>query len=572
MDDGNCLIFFSEETDEDDPRPMLRVHTRVLEDARSAFISNLLRYGEVIPEENEEDMAASTIDSPTARTSPTLAAQSGSWPLTQTSLVNLDEYLTDPAQGTIDDFPQPPETPDIRAQRLTLQSGHSRMGSDQMTWSLDGQTAIDSTPGRRGGSIRVPPSISETTTLGQDSARNEEQPAESRETEITHEIWFRAPSHIKRPDIQRRHHMATRNYLALLYGLPVVGNDFYEMLSDLQNVMDTYYELNELSERWDSTQIIIQYLQQRQLDDVRSDMSAALCLLAWAEQPNVNWDAGYIEAFTHAVGMWTPRTPDMKEYKNLSQVTRHKLQQANNSVQLKLIEAEESLERFSFHELWYVDGVDESHPAKKSFDSFREWLYYFHAKHYNQWPPSRRGQERWMTGELCQRLQKDFGNLYDYLVDRDITWDASEERHTRKWEMLNIKTETIFEADSPGLPLTTMFIGFDSSQRHDHIPHPYPLLPTSNTPAATKTDDKKKKLFGLKKAKEVAAIPDPKAQFQLALAFNGATNINRLGTDFKGVFEYQALSLMTAMLTILNRQRANRVFLHLREDRKLSKH
>jgi hypothetical protein len=177
-----------------------------------------------------------------------------------------------------------------------------------------------------------------------------------------------------------------------------------------------------------------------------------------------------------------------------------------------------------------------------------------------------------MTGELCQRLQKDFGSLYDYLVDRDITWDASEERHTRKWEMLNIKTETIFDADSPGLPLTTMFIGFDSSQRYDHIPHPYPLLPTSNTPAATRTDDKKKKLFGLKKVKEVAAIPDPKAHFQLALAFNGATNINRLGTDFKGVFEYQALGLITAMLTVLNRQRAHRVFLCLREDRKLSQY
>ena len=531
MDDGNCLIFFSEETDEDDPKPMLRVHTRVLEDARSAFISNLLRYGEIIPEEDEEDLATSTADNATVRTSPTLAAQSTAWPLSPNG---LHDYLIHPVDGSIDDFPRPPETPDIRAQRLTLQSGsHSRIGSDQLSWYLDSQTVVGSTP-RQQGSIRVPPSISETATLARDSAVTEEQPAGAQDIEITHEIWFRAPVHIKRPDIQRRHHMATRNYLALLYGLPIIGNDFYEMLSDLQNVMDTYYELNDSYDRWDSTQVIIQYLQQRQLDDVRNDMSAALGILAWAEQPNVNWDAGYIEAFVHAAGMWSSNTPDLLEYKNVSQVTRHKLQNAFNSTQLRLIEVEDRLERFSFHELWYVDGVDDTHAAKKSFDSFREWLYFHYAKKYGRWPPNRRG-ERWMTGEVCQRLQKDFGSLYDYLVDRDIMWDASEERHTRKWEMVNVKTDTTFRADGPGLPLTTMFVGFDSSQRFDHIPYPYPLLPATVNSSSSKVEEKKKKLFGgLKKAKEVAG-PDPKAQFQLALAFNGATNINRLATDFKGM-------------------------------------
>ena len=535
MDDGNCLIFFSEETDENDPKPMLRVHTKVLEDARSAFISNLLRYGEIILEEDEEDMEISITDNATIRTSPTLAAQPTGWPLSQN---NLHDYIVHPANGSIDDFPRPPETPDIRAQRLTLQGGpHSRIGSDQISWYLDGQTAIDSTS-RQHGNIRVPPSISETATLTRDSTIPDEQPAGTQDVGITHEIWFRAPAHIKRPDIQRRHHMATRNYLALLYGLPIIGNDFYEMLSDLQNVMDTYYELNDPYDRWDSTQVIIQYLQRRQLDDVRNDVSAGLGLLAWAEQPNVNWDAGYIEAFVHSVGLWSPRTPDLPEYKNISQVTRHKLQNAYNSSQLKLIEVEDRLERFGFQELWYVDGVDDNHPAKRSFDSFREWLYFFYAKKYNQWPPSRRGGERWMTGEVCQRLQKDFGSLYDYLVDRNIAWDAAEERHTRKWEMVNVKTDTTFEADSPGLPLTTMFVGFDSSQRLNHIPYPYPLLPTTVTSGSSKTDEKKKKLFGgLKKAKEVAG-PDPKAQFQLALAFNGATNINRLGTDFKGTIKF----------------------------------
>jgi hypothetical protein len=94
--------------------------------------------------------------------------------------------------------------------------------------------------------------------------------------------------------------------------------------------------------------------------------------------------------------------------------------------------------------------------------------------------------------------------------------------------------DSTFEADAPGLPLTTMFIGFDSSQRYDHIPHPYPLLPSLDTPGMAKTREKKKKIFGgLMKAKS-GGVPHPKAQFQISLAFNEATNISRLGTDFKG--------------------------------------
>ena len=88
--------------------------------------------------------------------------------------------------------------------------------------------------------------------------------------------------------------MATRNYLALLYGLPIVGNDLYEMLSDLQNVMDTYYELNEASERWNSAQVIVQYLVQRKLDDVRGNLTAALA--SWLGR-NSQMSAGMLDTW-----------------------------------------------------------------------------------------------------------------------------------------------------------------------------------------------------------------------------------------------------------------------------------
>src|SRR5579871_593685 len=142
MDGGNCIVFFTEETDEDNPKPMLRLHTRVLEQAHSVFISNLLRYGEIIADEEEDE--GTMIDGATIRTSFTAATQSGVWPLRQPGVGNLHDCLSQFCQSqdtaAINDFPRPPETSDISDQRLALQIGHDRMGSDQTAWYLDDKT------------------------------------------------------------------------------------------------------------------------------------------------------------------------------------------------------------------------------------------------------------------------------------------------------------------------------------------------------------------------------------------------------------------------------------------------
>lgn len=300
--------------------------------------------------------------------------------------------------------------------------------------------------------------------------------------------------------------------------------------------MDTYYELNEPSERWNSAQVMVQYISQMKLDDVRGNISHALGLLAWSEQPNVLWDAGYLEAFVHCVGMTTQETLKAREYRNLSQVTRHKLQNAYNAMQLRLIEAEERLSRFDFPEMWYADGIAKDHPTQKSFEAFRDFLYGFYEKEYHHWPPSQEDhQGHWLGRAIMVRLQADFGAIYNYWVDRDIVWDANEERPTRKWEMVAKRLRTGgFQADSPGLPITDMLVGFDSSQKYDHIPHPYPLLPHSRSPSP-KLQSTRKSLFNKLRGKDKEPhVPDVKAQYQMALAFNQASNINRLGTTFEG--------------------------------------
>src|ERR1700760_2569025 len=96
MADGNCLIFFAEETSDEDPKPMCRIHSQVLEHARSVFMINLLRYGEIVLDEEEMGAANSQRSTLSNNTS------AGTWPLSEKLLGSLDEFLND--DSTLNSF------------------------------------------------------------------------------------------------------------------------------------------------------------------------------------------------------------------------------------------------------------------------------------------------------------------------------------------------------------------------------------------------------------------------------------------------------------------------------------
>lgn len=508
---GDCTVFFAEETSFENPIPHLRVHVSVLEAANSAFITNLVRYGELPTEEALEDEISTVYENPSSRF----------------SFSRPELLFQDTAPNT---------TTTRRAVPADFGMGspfRDRQGqSNAFNAYLRTQQQVSSRPR----------AISD---LGSETVVSFPRVDDTAKDILTHEIWFRAPSHIGSPQIQRRHHIATRNFLALLYGQTLVGVDLYEMLTDLQNVMDTYYELNEPNTRRNSTEDIINYLSERKLDDVRNDLKAALNLLAWCELPNVRWEQGYIEAFVHCVGMMKSSTMETIDFKNLTRVSRHNLENAFNSLQLRILDAEERLRAFSFTDLWDLDGgAPGNSPYKRSFDAFRDFLHGFYYREYRSWPPRANADGRWLTRILAQRLQDDFGCMYDFLVDRDVVWDGSEARATRKWEIVSTAGGLDFRADRPGLPLTDMLVAFDSKNKYQHIPHPFPLLPQPLSSAKAAPQVKKSLFGGLKKAKAVAQR-DQKEHFQMSLAFNGATNINRFGISIEGELTRFVISFNT---------------------------
>ncbi|KAL1643109.1 hypothetical protein SLS58_005078 [Diplodia intermedia] len=498
MPSGDCLVYFGEDSgSHNEARPMLRVHVEKLQEARSSFLSNLVTYGEVDQEEYSPppSVAGSTTSPP-------------AYPLTSSNLGYLDEDTISPVRDTSDRGMMSP-TRQLAPQ--SLRSSESAYGGKPVF--RNPHLSAFPTPPRS----RTQSDVASSADLS------------NQEVEITHEIWFPAPSYIKTPHAQRRHHLATRNFLALLYNKPIAGTDLFETLSELQMVMDIMYELNEPNRRPNVAAIIVDYVVGRRLDDVRGSLTNALSLLAWSEKLDVGWEQGYLESYVHVVGMMTRSTFERPEFKRLSPVTRHNLEKAYNGMQIKILNAEEKLSIFSFPDLWHLPNVVANSAAFRASEAFRGWLKQYFTHKYGQWPPKINQNGHWVTRELVQKLQGDFGAIYDVLVNRDIIWTDNEARHTRKWEMASKTALTdIFSPDLPGMPITDMLISFDNQHSYLHIPHPYPLLPR-RVSSLTAAPTKKKNIFSLSKKDKAAAARDPSEQMKISLAFGDATNINKLG-------------------------------------------
>lgn len=525
MASGDCLVYFSEDSSShNEPRPMLRVHVDKLQEARSSFLSNLVTYGEI----EQDDYSPPPSVSGSANSPP-------AYPLTTSNLGYLDENTVSPTREAPERGMMSPTRP--TASRSVRSSGSAYGGNHLLR---NPRLSAFPTPPRS----RTQSDVASSADLN------------NQEVDVTHEIWFPAPSYIKTPHAQRRHHLATRNFLALLYDKPIVGADLFEMLSELQMVMDIMYELNEPNRRPNTAALIVDYLVGRRLDDVRGSLTNALSLLAWSEKLDVGWDQGYLEAFVHAVGMLTRNALDRPEFKRLSPVTRHNLEKSYNGMQIKILNAEEKLGSFAFPELWHLPNVVANSPAFRASESFRDWLKTYFSSTYEQWPAKVNQHGHWVTRELVHKLQEDFGAIYDVLVNRDIIWTDNEARHTRKWEMASKTALTdIFSPDLPGMPITDMLISFDNQHAYQHIPHPYPLLPR-RVPSLTAAPTKKKKIFGIGKKDKAASSPrDPSEHMKISLAFGDATNINKLGmlletNDLRDAFlEYEKTATTDAIPT-----------------------
>jgi hypothetical protein len=348
-----------------------------------------------------------------------------------------------------------------------------------------------------------------------------ETTSNEREYPILHEIYFPAPLNQSRTDTLR-HHLTTRNFFALLMGKSLVGLNFCQALLDLYERLEMYMPPDS-----DNAGLMIDYITTKSFDDVRNDPASAIGLLIWSEGEGVRWQEGWREAFVNCAGMYN-RLHTVHEYRQITPITRALLDRANLELQVRIQQAEARLASFDLTDMWPMASAAPP-PSRAAFDRFRKFLVKFYETVYWAWPPQGAGDRpdsSWLTRDLTVRLQRDFGALYDFLVDRDLVWDESEERSSRKWNIVSKRLKPSFRADSEDLPITDIFVAFDNRNRYPHIPHPFPLVPDSQPVAHAKPQ----LFFGASKKSKTS---DDRAKERLAaLAYSEATNIYLLGSEF----------------------------------------
>ncbi|KAG0645426.1 hypothetical protein D0Z07_8479 [Hyphodiscus hymeniophilus] len=336
--------------------------------------------------------------------------------------------------------------------------------------------------------------------------------------QISYEITIAPPLNQTKTEAIR-HQVATRNVFAMLYKAPLVGTNLFQALHDLQERLDNWFPPDT-----DTAGMIIDWLLHKGMEDVRNNPPLAASILAWSELSCVRWEEGWKEAYIHSIGMY-PRMQSTADFRTISPITKALIERGNLEIQVRILNCEVRFNDFDFSDMW-PPMLSPPPPSQLSFERVRRFFCLFYADAFGTWPPAApTGEEQWLTRTVIAKLQKDFGALYDYLVNREVTWDCSEERSGRKWNMIHSGNRS-FRADTFDLPFTDLLIAFDNRFKYPHIPHPYPLVPES-IPVKTS----KEKL--LRTPRKQGKTEDKMAERRAALAYSESTNIFLMGSDFQ---------------------------------------
>jgi hypothetical protein len=308
-------------------------------------------------------------------------------------------------------------------------------------------------------------------------------------------------------------HITTRNYFAVMYDAnALVGTTLHEAMFKLFERVTMYPDY--LDRHISKVAWLTDYIVRHKFDDVRNNPSYAASLLAFSENPGVQWREGYIEAFVHCTGMLNMGLQTIPEWRYITPHTKMFLQNASMEIEERIHRAQAWLLSFDFNEMWPITSAPSS-AARGCFDRLRKWLCKYYENAFLHWPPT--NEHTWLTHDMVVRLSNDFHGLYDYLVDRDVLFDGSEYRPGQKWAILS-KSGQPFRADMHDLPFTDILLGFDARHKFPHLPHPYPQVPLS-----VPVQSKSKSAFTLKKPTSPA---DLLAQSRRkALSYAEASNV-----------------------------------------------
>ncbi|GAB7355379.1 hypothetical protein MBLNU459_g5901t1 [Dothideomycetes sp. NU459] len=192
--------------------------------------------------------------------------------------------------------------------------------------------------------------------------------------------------------------LALRNFFAVLDEQGIVGLNLVSALTGVQTISESFLGIDSSLTR---SRIFIQ------------------------------WEKGYVETFTHCVGMMGYGGFDVDAFLGLTKHTKELLNKSWYKQHQTIQAVEQVICDFDIVGFNEKSNSDDN-CALQATNEFRRFLLEHYIKQYGQWPPRAINEGgQWLTRTVAQQLQDDFGTLYDLLVDDTLTWqEANEETGT----------------------------------------------------------------------------------------------------------------------------------------------
>lgn len=322
---------------------------------------------------------------------------------------------------------------------------------------------------------------------------------------ILYRLYLPAPPRYDKVS-RHRYHLTTRNFFAVLFDKSLVGVTLGQTLLDLVDRTDLYLS-SPSSQVYDEPapystnapprqpppkhanthRLILDYLQGRELDDVRNWPEGAAGLLVWSERaaPLSTFGMGlsdlhrieaiWREGFIHCTGMLAS-LEGQSEWREISPITKALIDRASLEIQVRVSNADQRMIGFNFEDMWPVMSAT-SPSARASFDKFQKFLLKHYHSRFGAWPP----QDGRLTRTYYVHLQRDFAALYDYLVDHEAVWSPAPDQRLQPNQRRKIlkAQHPNWRADDDDLPISEILQQWDLANGHPAIPHPFPLVPAS---------------------------------------------------------------------------------------------
>ncbi|THZ82371.1 hypothetical protein D6C84_05810 [Aureobasidium pullulans] len=331
---------------------------------------------------------------------------------------------------------------------------------------------------------------------------------------------FRVPS--LGDDVEKigKHDLAIRNFIATIIRKPIIGTTLVSALEDLQIVVKHIFRLQRQPEK--AIEFVQEYVQDLKLDNCTNRPADIGLFLAWTER--THWSKAFVETFAHCVGMLNCGVLDQEALDDVSPTTRALLEHSCTHMHYCLTTVEMPMTIFGISPAILGELGDHA-GIKQSLLAFQEFLGQHYAQIYGKWPPPvHQNSGHWITRSIVQRLQQDFGNLYDLTVEtehRDSTADPA-------------------DPFGCGLDREQLFKSWDRQYGFNPLPHANPKAPDYYPTLVVEPDEEK----GARRSSLIPAMQKHvKKGPELHNIYSGATNEGTYVSTFcKAFLKHEASS------------------------------